>query len=321
MLLLMTKTISTIIATIYTTLCTNLIGTVQANESLKVQENKAEETITVHRSGIKNPILTQNAKAGFRPYMHPITTPSGKGTLTQYSPGHHKHQTGLYWGFTRVNGRDYFHHPGENYWRRKSLQVLEGTGKQVRWRTEYDMLDTEGSPVLTETQTWTMQIDDKDQAVLDLDWKGKARKEVTISKYNYGGLFLRMPWKKGIHARVINSAGDSNQKAEGKRSMWLDLEMQIDGLKDNGHIAIFDHPINDGFPNQWRVDGQFGIGPARSRLGDWKIEKGQTKTFLHRFTIYTGKINEKDLTEQWNAWSGQPSLISDEVKNKKEVND
>ena len=39
-----------------------------------------------------------------RPYIHPIVSPDGKGILTEYSPGHHKHQTGLYWGFTRING-------------------------------------------------------------------------------------------------------------------------------------------------------------------------------------------------------------------------
>ena len=39
-----------------------------------------------------------------RPYLHPIISPDGKGVLTEYSPGHHKHQTGLYWGFTRING-------------------------------------------------------------------------------------------------------------------------------------------------------------------------------------------------------------------------
>ena len=75
-----------------------------------VQDPKAQ-TISVFRGTSKAPILVQNAKADFRPFIHPIQAPDGKGVLTEYSPGHHKHQTGLYWGYTRVNGRDYFHHP------------------------------------------------------------------------------------------------------------------------------------------------------------------------------------------------------------------
>ena len=35
------------------------------------------------------------------PYLHPIAAPDGKGVVTEFSPEHHKHQTGLYWGFTR----------------------------------------------------------------------------------------------------------------------------------------------------------------------------------------------------------------------------
>ena len=53
------------------------------------------QSISVYRdSDPENAILTQNAKPDFRPYLHPIVAPDGKGLLTQYSPGHHKHQTG-----------------------------------------------------------------------------------------------------------------------------------------------------------------------------------------------------------------------------------
>ena len=273
---------------------------------LTVQQDQASGAITVHREGVANPLVTQNAHPNYRPYLHPITAPDGKGELTQYSPGHHKHQTGLYWGLTRVNGRDYFHNNGGDYWRRVSAEIVEGKGEKVRWRTRYQMLDEEGKATMNETQTWTMQIDQTGQAILDLEWRGKATtKDVTISKYDYGGLFLRMPWEKDIHAHVITAARHRDQKATGKRSMWLDIGMEIDGLEEEGHIAIFDHPKNEGFPNAWRVDGQFGVGPSRAIQGDWSIRKGREKTFRHRFIVYTGELNDKQITEQWSAWSGQ----------------
>ena len=108
------------------------------SSGLEIRQDEAAGTIAVYRAGQEEPILTQNAREEFRPYIHPIVAPDGNGVMTQYSPGHHKHQTGLYWGFTRLNGRDYFHHPEEGYWRRVSAQVLETDLKNndaVQWRT------------------------------------------------------------------------------------------------------------------------------------------------------------------------------------------
>jgi hypothetical protein len=289
----------------------------QAQKAFKVIAGTGAEKISVYRPGIATPLLTQNAGATFRPYIHPITTPDGKGELTQFSPGHHRHQTGLYWGLTRVNGRDYFHHPGEGYWKRISARIEKGEGQQVAWSTVYDMLGKDGSPILTETQKWTMSDSGKGHIILDLEWQGAARDNVTVSKYNYGGLFLRMPWKRGIRAQALNASGLLNQKGEGKRSKWVDLGMQIEGLSEDGHIAIFDHPENDGFPNPWRIDGQFGIGPSHARLGNWFIEKGKVKTFRHRFIIYKGNADAKILNQQWNEWApvkGEASPAQGEKK-------
>jgi hypothetical protein len=48
-----------------------------------------------YREGENTILLTQNALDDFRPYIHPILSRDGKGILTEYSPGHHKHQTHL----------------------------------------------------------------------------------------------------------------------------------------------------------------------------------------------------------------------------------
>ncbi len=61
---------------------------------LYIEQDASAETISVFRSGSKEPLLIQNAKASFRPFLHPISAPDGKGFITEYSPGHHKHQTG-----------------------------------------------------------------------------------------------------------------------------------------------------------------------------------------------------------------------------------
>src|SRR3546814_478593 len=145
-----------------------------------VQDDEAG-TISVFRGNEQTAVLTQNAQEYVRPYIHPIVAPDGKGESTEYSPGHHQHQTGLYWGFTRLNGRDYFHNPGKGYWRRVAARVITAEGTEVSWQTVYDLLDENGQTVMTETKTWNMQVENG-SFVLDLEWKGKAKTTATIGK-------------------------------------------------------------------------------------------------------------------------------------------
>lgn len=290
-----------------------------------------EETgsISIFREGEDEPIVTQNAAAEHRPFLHPIVAPDGKGLATQYSPGHHPHQTGLYWGFTRVNGepmdadtlrqwfyrrdkpeeiakavgRDYFHNPGGDYWRRDSATVVTEAGTEVQWQTVYGMLDAEGKAFMTETQNWSMRAEE-DRFILDLEWAGEAHTDVSINEMSYGGMFLRMPWTRDIPGEAVNAARQRNRQAEGQRAMWVDVGMQVEGRDDFLHVAIFDHPMNAGYPQTWRVDGQLGVGPTRARMGDWHIPEGATEVIRHRLIVYTGELNDLELTEDWEEYTG-----------------
>ncbi|MGI9545560.1 MAG: PVC-type heme-binding CxxCH protein, partial [Cyclobacteriaceae bacterium] len=284
-------------------------GTAADETILRVIEDPEAGTIAIYRQDGKDPIVTQNARPDFRPYLHPIVAPDGQGLVTEYSPGHHKHQTGLYWGFTRVNGRDFFHHPEGDYWQKESAQIIDSVGEQVKWQTVYHLLNEEGTPVLVETQSWSMrEIDNK--YLLDLEWKGEAKTEITIGEYDYGGLFLRMPWKEGIAGEVVNAARQRNQNAEGQRAMWVDVGLQVEGRDDLVHMAILDHPNNEGYPQSWRVDNQMGVGPVRARMGDWQIVKGETETIRHQMVVYTGELDDLAMTQTWGDFSGKQGMYS-----------
>jgi len=281
----------------------------QARTGLRITQDAKAGTITVHRAGRPGAIVTQTAPPDARPYIHPIVAPDGKGVLTEFSPEHHKHQTGLYWGFTRLNGRDYFHNRQGDYWRRVSATVTQASGDEVRWQTIYDLLDEAGNAVLTETQRWSVR-EDRGRFLLDLEWRGQARVDVTIGKYDYGGLFLRMPWKPGMRAEVVNAARQRNARAEGQRAMWVDVAMQVDGRDDLAHLALFDHPDNAGYPQPWRVDDQFGVGTARARNADWTITKGNVEVIRHRLVAYTGTLDDVALTAAWSEYSGHRSTYA-----------
>ena len=273
---------------------------------LKLVQDQEAHTISVLRAKGSEPILVQNAGSDHRPYLHPIVAPDGNGVMTQYSPGHHKHQTGIYWGFTRVNGRDYFHNPAEGYWQLQEAKVLADDGEVVQWETVYHLLGEDGEALMEESQVWSMRDTGKEY-LIDLIWTGKAHTNITISEYKYGGLFVRMPWANGKEGEIQNSARQIDQRAEQQRSSWLNIGMQIDGRNpdDWGNIAIFDHPDNDAYPTPWRVDHQLGAGPAEAILGDWTISAGDSKTYKHQFVVYTGRVNDVQLNEKWKTYSGQ----------------
>ena len=274
---------------------------------LSIRRDAGADTLSIYRTGEDEPILTQNARPDFRPYIHPIMAPDGRGVLTEFSPAHNPHQTGLFWGFTQLNGRDYFRHPEGEYWRRVSATVLKpkssATDLNVRWQTVYDLLDENGQPILRETQTWTMR-EQGDAYILDLRWKGVAATDVTISESDHGGLFLRMPWRDGINGRVFNSVRRADDRANGQRAIWLDIGMQVEGRDNQAHVAIFDHANNPGYPQPWSVDQELGVGPVRAQLGEWSIAKGETKTIEHQLRVYTGELDDVSLTGAWYSYSG-----------------
>jgi hypothetical protein len=193
--------------------CQPSSSTKNEGNTLRVIEDENAGTFSIYRTEAETPLLVQNAQAATRPYIHPIMAPDGKGVLTEFQPDHHLHQTGLYWGLKRVNERDFFMNWQENHWQKASAEVIRESGSSVSWQTSYNMLDETGELVMTETQEWVLQ-DFGDKYLLDLLWTGEAKKDITFGQFYVGGLFLRMPWRKGMAGEVVNSEGQRNGEAE-----------------------------------------------------------------------------------------------------------
>ena len=272
-----------------------------------VVQDSSAGTISVLRGGSRDVVLVQNAQERIRPFLHPIMSPDGKGMLTGYRPSHHPHQTGVYWGLKAANGRDFFMAccvPGEErYHRRVSASVLQESGARVSWRTVYNLLDEHGQTILVETNTWSIQEQDG-KYLLDLEWRGDAKRAVTVDRFYVGGLFIRMPWHTGIAGEVINAAGQRNNQAEQQRAIWTDVGMAIAGRDDWGHIAILDHPDNTGFPIAWRVDSELGVGPSRQILQNWRLTEGESEVTRYRLIVYTGQLDPTVLHRAWTAYAG-----------------
>jgi hypothetical protein len=271
--------------------------------TLRLLQDEVAGTISVFREGRDSPILTQNALPDNRPYLHPIVAPDGKGVLTESRPAHHPHQTGVYWGLKQVNGRDFFMKWEGDYWRRVSAKILQPKGLLVKWETVYDMLDESGAAIMRETQSWSM-AENGGRYVLDLEWKGEAKADITLGKFYVGGLFVRMPWRPGSRAEIVTETGQLNLAAEQKRAKWVDLADQVDGRDDMAHIVVFDHPKNHDFPAPWRVDSQMGFGPNRN-ASERRLAKGKIEVIRHRLIAYTGALDPAGMTRAWDEFAAQ----------------
>lgn len=286
---------------LFITLLTLCKSTFMPAQLLTAQHDQKSETINIFRNGL-HLLLTQHVKSNVRPYIHPIMAPDGNRTLTEFSPEHHKHQTGLYWGLKKVNGRDYFMNWKDDYWRKVSATIVKQRGSTVEWQFAYELLGEGGNAILTETQNWSMREADG-KFLVDLEWTGSAKEDITIEKFYVGGLFLRMPWSKETGGSVVNSEGQRNSEAELQRARWNDVGVPIEGRKDEGHIAIFEHPSNAGFPNAWRVDNELGVGPSRQISGDWQIPAGKSEVIRYRLIVYTGAFDKNTITRLWKEYA------------------
>ena len=226
--------------------------------------------------------------------------------VTEFSPDHHKHQTGLYWGFTRVNGRDYFHNPQGDYWRRVSATVTQASGDEVRWQTVYDLLDEAKNAVLTETERWSMR-EENGRFLLDLEWRGEAKTDVTDRQVR-----LRRPVP--AHAVARGHAGRGRQRRAAAQRARRGPARDVDRRRRCRSRAATiwrtsrssTTPTTPAIPRPGGSTASSASARPEPALADWTIKKGETEVVRHRFVVYTGTLNDVELTKAWGEYTRQP---------------
>jgi hypothetical protein len=266
-------------------------------------------SVSIFREGETAPCLVQHAHPGTRPYIHPIIAPDGQGILTEDTPSHHPWQHGLYVGLNDLNGIGYWmeglhpdHKATDGTFHPHPISKIATDKNQATWTVVSDWNSPQGSRVLTEKQTW--KITDLDASYyLDISWSLSAQIDITFGAYDYGGLFLRMPYEKDRGGEALNSEGLINKEAEGKRARWVSVSMPIEGRNNWAGISMFDHPTNPEHPNPWRVDGQLGIVPSHCLAGSWELAKNETTTHRYRLFIFCGRTKTDEIESQWERFT------------------
>jgi len=264
-------------------------------------------SIQIFRGNEIEPILVQQTQPNSRPYIHPLVAPDGKGILTENAPSHHPWQHGIYVGLNDINGVGFWEeslrgNSTDGSFHPKALKDAIVDLNQVFWEVETEWRDPQGSAMLSEIQQWRLQ-DKGATYVIDLQWTLCAKIDLVFGRYDYGGLFLRMPYRTEWGGEALNSEGLMNQEAEGQRARWVACSMPIEGREGAAGIAFMDHPDNIEHPVPWRVDGELGICPSPCIAIEQKLKKGEALTNRYRVVAFSGTADKQLLNESWEDFS------------------
>jgi hypothetical protein len=222
--------------------------------------------------------------------------------LTEDRPADHQWQHGIFTGFHRVNGFNYWK---EDEGRQRFVRLLDlkEASNRVTWRALVELVAPNGSAVLEEEDTITIYTPESpDSYVIDFDLLLRAKEQdVTFGKFFVGGLAARMPWDKANPRQThLNSDGLRDRECEQRRAAWCNVERPF-GNETFG-IAVFDHPGNANHPSGWRADEQGLINPNVSALGDWTLTAKQTQRFRYRLLVYRGSATREHLATRFESF-------------------
>jgi hypothetical protein len=238
-----------------------------------------------------------------RPYLHPVRDASGRVVLTEDKPADHPWQHGIFTGFHRVNGFNYWKED-EGKQRFVRLLDLKEADDRLSWRTLVELVAPGGNVVLEEEDTITIHAPESSEAyVIDFGLLLRAKeRHVNFGKFFVGGLSVRMPWDKANPRQThLNSNGLRGRDCEQQRAAWCNVERPFG--EDVFGIVIFDHPSNANHPPGWRADEQGLINPNVSALNDWSIPAKQERRFRYRIVVYRGSATREQLAARFESFA------------------
>ena len=240
----------------------------------------------------RNEVLAIRRETEKEPILRFLSPPEGRPSLSLAG-------FEILHAHSRMAGRDYLTHPGEDHWRRVSTDIVVAAGEKVFWETSYDLLGADGAALLRTTLSLSLEAA-RGGVILDMEWSGEAADDIRFDAADRGGLVVsnRGPGTIGI----VNAARQRDGKANREAAMWTMMTRKApEG--PTVHLAVFDHPHNPGFPQRWHI-GEGRFGPVRALGGAWDLDRKDATLIRHRIRVREGEWTNAAITEEWSAYSG-----------------
>jgi hypothetical protein len=267
-----------------------------------------------------------------KPYLHPLTTVSGKRITRGYpmeqiegETKDHPHHRGLWFTHGDVNGYDFWVNekstrPQDAAKRGlivlKKIEEVKSGKKQGSIRASFEWQSPTGEPLLTETRTMIFHGDAMNRMVdFDVSFSAIQKTKFGDTKEGFFAIRLRdeLTENRGT-GTLINAEGATRMASTwGKASPWMDYSGTLEGEKLG--VAIFDHPSNPKHPTYWhcRDYGLFAANPFgehdffrdKTRDGGVTLDPGKSLRFRFRVVVHQGDTKEAKLAEAYRAWAGR----------------
>jgi hypothetical protein len=280
-------------------------------------------------------------KVGNKPYFYPVIGPTGKGMTRAYpmedvkgEAQDHPHHRSFYFGHQFINDFDTWHEELTLKERAKGdaaklaelkkklgatahreTITAEAKGDRAILKVTSDYLDAEGGRMAEDVRTFTFHVAADGSRVVDADitFTGAAE-SVTFSDAKDAGFSLRVAHSMSVDAkeggRIVNSNGDLDQAAWGKRAAWCDFNGPVGGEKLG--IAVLNHPGSFRHPTPWHARGYglftanpFGLKSVAGEKEDGSVvlKKGESFTLRHRVIFHAGDEKDAKIAEAFEAYA------------------
>ncbi|MBN1589581.1 MAG: PmoA family protein [Pirellulales bacterium] len=277
------------------------------------------------------PFAEYLTRSGNKPIVWPIIGPTGKPMTRQWpmaesEPGERKdhcHHRSLWFTHGDVNGYDFWLEPkpGKKNERAGSIEHRKflkiESGKSAVVKTSNDWLDPTGKKILQDERTLRFG-GDADSRWIDFDITLEAAdRPVTFGDTKEGSMGIRVaasikPDAK-LGGRLVNSEGQVDGKAWGKRAAWVDYTGPL-GDETVG-ICLMNHPSSFRYPTHWhaRTYGLCSANPFgwsdferdESVDGSYTIPAGQSITLRYRIFFHKGAARPAMLQDAFKEYVKQ----------------
>lgn len=293
-------------------------------EAAKFTLEKNDQGVTVQCNG---ELFTRYLKkSGAKPILWPIIGPTGKEMTRGYpmrdatgsEKQDHIHHRSLWFDHGDVNGVSFWHEQsgGGTIEHREYLKLEEGDQAEIRTRNEWVMPN--GLVVCEDVRSMTFGANEKVRWI-DFQVKVTAKQEkVVFGDTKEGSFGMRVAGSMRVElnngGRIVNSEGQTDGNAWGKRAAWVDYSGPVEG--ETLGIAILNHPRSLRYPTYWHVRtyGLFAANPFglhdflsdKSADGSLTLNEGESFEMFYRVILHTGDAQSAGIAEAFKKYESEP---------------
>jgi hypothetical protein len=284
----------------------------------KVTAEQDEAKVVIEVDG--KPFAEYRTEINGTPSIWPIIGPTGAEMTRAYpmregNPEErkdHPHHRSFWIAHGDVDGLSFWH---RETIRHRAFKRVE-SGDEAVIVAVNDWLDKDGKPIAEDQRTFRFGADKKTRWI-DSEVVVKASYGPVTFGDTKEGLFavrvagtMRVGANKG--GEIVNSHGDKDKAAWGKRAPWVDYHGPVEGERVG--VAIFNHPSSFRFPTCWHVRtyGLFAANPfglsdflGSKHDGTLTMNKGDQFTLRHKVVLHRGDTESAGIAELFKAYAAE----------------